>query len=322
MTAAPAPNRLTRERLRRLINTARNRPAAEATQIESADFDWTRPHHFRPDHLAALALFGRKTVDKITDTFATLCQGPFTVTVEPVEQYYASALAANVQTQQQNDYFLVLNTPDEKHSGFVGFTMDAAARLVAMMLHEAEYVEVPERRLSTLEESILMDVTAAVTDSFMDVMQRFGGSRLIKDKGFVKGAWPLNFEGFNELTRLRYHVQYPQGSLDITYTLLSPVLEPAAGFEARNRKPPTPEELHDKIMRSVNKVPIVVTARLCSAAIELDDVMSLRPGDVLVLPRKTTQLMDIMLNEKKTFSAFPATFCGKYAAVIATPEAE
>ncbi|MBE0534914.1 MAG: FliM/FliN family flagellar motor switch protein [Phycisphaerae bacterium] len=322
MTPAPVSNTLTREKLRRLISLARSHPAPEPASVESTDFDWTRPHHFRPEHLAALDLFRRKTVDKITDTFEALCPGPFTVTAEPVEQYFASFLAARIGAHQQNDYFLVLNTPEEKHCGFLCFTTDAATRLIAMMLREAEYIEAPERKLSTLEESILMDIAGAVTDSFMEVLQRFGGSSLIKDRSFAKGVWPLNFEGFNDLACLRYRVQYPQGSLDLTYTLLAGVLEPAAGFEASNRKPATAQELSEKMMRNMHKVPIALAARLCCGAIELDDVMNLRPGDVLLLPKKVAEPMDILLNEKKTFNAYPATFYGKYAAVIAPPDHE
>jgi len=76
------------------------------------------------------------------------------------------------------------------------------------------------------------------------------------------------------------------------------------------------------MMRNMHKVPICLAARLCCGAIELDDVMNLRPGDVLLLPKKVAEPMDILLNEKKTFSAYPATFYGKYAAVIAPPEPE
>ncbi len=320
MTTTTPANTLTRERLRRLVRIVRTRNPAETPDVQSTDFDWTRPHHFRPEHLAAIDLFRRKTVDNITDTFEAFCQGPFTVTAEPVEQHYASELAAHVQVNRQSDYFLVLSTPDEKQCGFLNVTNDAAARLVAMMLREAEYVEPPQRKLSTLEESILMDITAAVTDGFMEILRRFGGAQCLKDRTFAKGVWPLGFEGFNELTCLPYRVQYPHGELQLTYTLLSTVLEPAAGFETRSRKPAAPSEIADRIMRNIHKVPITITARLCAAAIELDDVMNLKPGDVLLLPKKTAHPMDILLNEKKTFCAFPAAFCGKYAAVVAPPE--
>ena len=302
MTPAAVPNKLTRERLRRLIDMVRERTAPETPSAESTEFDWTRPHHFSPEHLASLDQFRRKTVDKITDTFESLCRGPFTVTAEPVEQYYASVLAAHVGANQQSDYFLVLNTADEIHCGYVNFTTDAAARLVTMMLRESEYVEMPDRRLSMLEESILMDITAAVIDSFMEVLQRFGGSSAIKDRTFIKGVWPLSFEGFNDLTCLRYRVQYQHGSLEITFTLLSTVLEPAAGFEMRSCKQPTQEELTERMMQNIHKVPITVTARLCSA-VELDDVMSL--GGRRAAAEEDPSRWNCCLM-RKTFGAFPA----------------
>jgi len=320
MTNVLPPSRLTRERLRRLIAMARTRTAPQTASADVADFDWSRPHHFRPEHLEAIAVFRRKTVDTITHTLDSLCAGPFTITAEPLQQHYASALASDLLACRQNDYLLPMSAPDEKHCGFLAFNVDAAARLVALMLRETRCVQASDRRLSTLEESILMDVAAAITDSFIQVMRQ-SGVALLKDRGFVKGAWPLSHEGFHDLACLPYRIRYPQGELELTFVLSSAVLEPTAGLPAGG-KPLAQPEITNRIMRNLDKVPINLTARLCSAAIELDDVMNLRAGDVLLLPKKTSQPLELLLNDNKTFNAFPAAFCGKYAAVIAPPQAD
>jgi flagellar motor switch protein FliM len=75
-------------------------------------------------------------------------------------------------------------------------------------------------------------------------------------------------------------------------------------------------------MAHVNKVPVNVTARLSSTAIELDDIMDLKNGDLLLLEQKVSKPFDVLLNDRKCFQAFPATFYGKYALIIAPEESE
>ena len=312
----------THDKLRRLIDIANKQGAAdESQQIESTDFDWTHPHHFSIESLTILNFLAKKIEEKVTDILDTLCQGPFIVTLKENTQHFASFLAAEVPTSQQNHYFLPLITEDESHHcGFVSFPIDTAYILVALMLREVEQIKSEDRRLSGLEDSILVDIISALIEGLANILTKRGAPAVVTAKTFAKGVWPVEFEGLEDLTSMTYSVKGSTGEFEFTFTLLSTILDPAVGVELDPDADQRMQQLTKTIMASVNKVPIEVKARMCTASIELDDVMNLRPGDLLLLERKIAEPLEVLLNDQKCFKAYPATLAGKYALVITPPE--
>ena len=60
-----------------------------------------------------------------------------------------------------------------------------------------------------------------------------------------------------------------------------------------------------------------VSARLSSAMITLNDVMTIRKGDVIVLDRKVDTPVDVLVNGQICFQAWPAQHAGRSAIVVA-----
>ena len=314
---------LTHDKLRRLIELAQQHVQAEDTQQpEAVDYDWNRPHHFSFEQLAALDIFARKTQDNITNTLETLCQGPFSLTLKPLSQHFASILAADVTANQPNHYYLPITTEDREHCGFISFPLETASILVALMLREGEKIDTEERKLSILEDSILMDITAALVDSLAQILKKRNGPVIQKVENFITGNWPVDFEGIEDVTTLTYNVESPAGEFEFAFTILSTILEPIVGVEQDFIRKRTKEQITNIIMAHVNKVPVTVTARLCSTAIELDDIMNLKNGDLLLLEQKVAKPVEVLLNNRRCFHAYPAMFYGKYALVIAPEESE
>lgn len=321
MTEVNENKSLTHGKLRRLIDVARKHDTAdESQQIESVDFDWLHPHHFSIESLTILDFLAKKIEERTTDILDSLCQGPFIVTLKETKQHFASFLAADVTTNQQDHYFLPLMTEDESHCGFVNFSIDTAYILVALMLREVEQIKNEDRRLSGLEDSILADIISALFEGPANILTKRGAPAVETAKTFTKGVWPVEFEGLEDLTSMTYGIKGSSGEFEFTFTLLSTILDPAVGVETNSDAERTLQKLTKTIMTNVHKVPIEVTARMCTASIELDDVMNLRSGDLLLLERKIAEPLEVLLNDQKCFKAYPATLAGKYALVIAPPE--
>lgn len=323
MTPMPDNRTLTYDKLRRLIGRAQQ-PAesSDAEQVATVDYDWKRPHHFGPEQLAAMDIFARKTQEDFTNTFDTQCLGPFNITVKPIHEDYASLLSAQLTANPTTDYYLPLTTDDGEHCGFVTFTIETASILVALMLREDEQVNTEERKLSGLEDSILMDITGTLVENFSDRLTARHGRSVFAGKDFVKGGWPVDFEGIEDLTTLTYAIESPTGRFELSFTVLSTTLEPVLGVEESPHADRSPQQIAEVLMRHAHRVPVTVTGRLCTASIELDDIMNLQKGDLLLLGRKIAKPMDVLLNGNKCFQAFPASYYGKYALVVAPPQVE
>lgn len=322
MTESLPTRAFTIEKLKRLINRARqDAQPDQKKQPEVADFDWYRPHHFRTEHIAALELLLRKAREALAEAFQNLCEGAFTVSVDTPTQHYASMLVANATTEHSNRYYLPISARNN-HCGFLSFSVETAFIFVAMMLREVAKFDNADRKLSSLEDSILMDVATTIVETFADVFQEFTGHQLSAAADFVKDNWPVSFDGLDDLIALTFKVESPAGAFEFSLTVLSSFVDPVVGLE----QPPHVEEGSDNrrkiIMAALGDVPVTVIARMCSCSVELDDIMNLREGDVLVLNKKISQPIDILLNHRKCFGAYPASSFGKLAVVVAERETE
>ena len=148
-------------------------------QIESVDFDWKHPHHFSIENLTTLNFLAKKIEEKTTDILDSLCQGPFIVTLNDVQQHFASFMAADITANQQDHYFLPLITEDESHCGFVSFPIETAYILVALMLREMEQIKTEDKKLSGLEDSILVDIIFALVEGLAKIMNKLRWHYLI-----------------------------------------------------------------------------------------------------------------------------------------------
>jgi len=320
MTGSPDNRTLTRRKLSRLIELCREHSTAPQSPVDATDFDWSRPHHFSREQLANLGLLAKKTEERIAETFETLCQGPFEVTAEKTTQHFASTLAAGVASDQPNHYFLVLTGRDGNHCGFMSFSLETAHMLVALMLRESAQVGEDVPKLSSLQDSILMDIAGAVAGSFTGELARWGVDGIVASENFIKGNWPVSFEGLEDLTMFTFTVKCPADTPQIFFTVLSTVVDSALGCPRDEGSQPTTQEVANQVMANVHKVGVEVTARLSSAFIELDDIMNISPGDVLLLPNKIGDPCEILLNQKVCFKGYPATCRGKYAVVLSAQE--
>jgi len=313
---------LTRDKLRQLIASARKHVPAEQVPPDAAQYDWQRPHHFSSDQFAAMDAFGKKLAGQLTKTFNTLCQGDFSVTIASTSQLFACTIAGAVSTEQPEHYFLPFTTADNNHCGFVSISPETAPVLVGHMLRDSEIGAREDKKLSELEESILMDITIAMVDALATSLKENSGPLIQKSSHIIKGKWPLEFDDFKDLTSITVTANHPDGTVEFTFTMLSDILEPVLGIKAKPDQDLSAQQIRNMILQSIHDAPIKVTAQLSSASMCLGDVMNLCVGDILLLERKVDEPIEVLLNDRQTLRAYPAASFGKYAIVIAPPDTE
>ena len=311
---------LSRRRLRRLMALAAQLRGEPSKPPDAEDFDWFKPHHFRREDLTHYELLARRIEKQVAGVCETLLQASYEVSAETHDQHFANCLATHVQTEQKRHYFLPLDIDRMERAGFVSFSPSTAIALVGLMLRDPDFATGEQRELTSLEDSILMDVVAALTDAVGRALHERGGLTLQKAPRFVKGDWPMAASGLEDLFSIQVLITAETDTLELTFTLLAETIEPALGVNPTAKSTAPPEELQNRILQNLNDAPIQIEARLAEATVSLHDAMSLRPGDVMVLNKKMTEPLDLVLNERKCFRAFPARTAGRLALVIAQPE--
>ena len=264
-------------------------PAAEV-------FDWFKPHHFRPEDLARYDLLARRIEKHLALVCESLFQASYEISAGACDQHYADRLAARGRTEQRNHYFLPLDVNRAERTGFVSLAPSTAIALVGLMLRDPEFAAGEPRELTTLEDSIQK------------------GSR------FVQGDWPMALTGLEDLFSIQVTIVAETDTLELAFSMLSEAVEPALGVRSTREAAIPPEELRQRVLKNLDTTPIRIEAQLAEAAISLHDAMSLRPGDVLVLNKRITEPLDMVLNGRKCFRAFPARTATRLALVITEPE--
>ena len=313
---------LTREKLRQLITASEKHVERDEPAADMPEFDWQVPHHFNPEELGMLDSFSRKLALQINKTLMTMCEGEFEVDITNTEQHFACNLSDLVFKEQGNYLFLSFNDPEGNPHGYISISPETAHILIGQMLRDSDSANDTNRELSRLEESILMDVVAAIVDSFTDTLKETGAVTLRRTSRFSKGDWPLDVDGLNDLCSISFVANNPEGAIEATITILSNLLEPVVGSKAIQDPNPTPQKLANMLMQAMQEVPIEASAQLCLSSVSLNDFMNLQPGDTLLLDKKTDEPIDLLLNNHPSFKAYPTKSLGKHAVVITKPEEE
>lgn len=313
---------LTRDRLRQLIASARKHVTQEQTFDDAAEYNWEEPHHFNPDQILAMKTLGKKIESQIAKTFSALCQGEFNITISSITQHFACQLAGTVHTEQQNHYFLPFSSEGDNRYGYLDVSPPTALILVGQMLRDTDSSANDNKEFSQLEETILLDITSAIVDSVDAVFIEQGGPSIQKSSALIRGDWPLEIENLEDLCRLDFSVDYPDGNFKFTFTILSDLLEPLLGMKSKAGSHCSTEEIHKMMIQSMYDVPIEITAQLYSSSISLSDMMSLSAGDILLLEKKIKEPLDVLFNKSPCLKAYPAASNGKNAVVIAPQEFE
>ena len=323
MTITSEDKKLTLEKLQALIAAVGgiSGPVEAESGLEAADYEWTIPHHFNPEQLAALDVLGHRIAEQIGEAFAILCPGEFDVTVTSIEQAFAHTMAEAVSSQQQSYYFVPFTGEDNAQCGFVSISPQTAGTLVGHMLRDTESETEEDKKFSQLEESILLDTIVSLLDVFANTLKENGTVAVRWASQFVNSDWPVDFRGTEGLCTISFSIAHPNGPVDVAFTIISDILGPAVGIRPSQKKP-TAEQLSNLIMERLYEAPVKVVAQLCSTSIALSDMINVASGDVLLLGNKTNKPFNILLNGKPTLWAYPAALRGKYALVMTNEDTE
>jgi len=297
-------------------------PAETGTDLEVAEYDWTVPHYFNSEQLAALDALSGKIAGNLGEAFAVLCPGEFEVTVTAIEQNFAQTLAETVSSQQQGYYFIPFTGEDNAQCGFASISPQAAGTFVGHMLRDTEGAIDEEKKFSQLEESILLDITMSLLDVFSNTLKENGADALRRMSRLAKGDWPVEFRGLEDLCAISFTIAHPNGPVDVAFTIISEVLGPAVGIKRSQKNKETPEQISNMIMERLGDAPVKVVAQLCSASIALSDMMNVASGDVLTLGNKIDEPFEVLLNGKPSLWAHPAALHGKHALVMTNEDTE
>jgi|GEM_PF-304961 len=358
--SSPVIDSLSREKIRQLLAAVGSRPSDAATEMQASDYDWHQPHYFNREQLTSLDSFTKNLAAEVAEKFAQLYHSDFDVTTVSTTQHFAGALLGQISgskardpaSREPSDYYLAFGH-DQKHlCGFISIPEQTAVAWVTQLLGEAES-EVSggagtqkdsAKILSQLEESLLLDIAAAIVASFSacysfsrapstvpafagmtsSPRKRGSGQVLSGAEGFesartiVRGELPIELQQLEELCKIVFAVRRTGSENSGQAYLVIPCSElaPVTGKNRAAEHEMPASERQSAIIEHLHRMPVSTTAQLARTYLTFQELMAARPCDILLLDKAIDESMELIVDGRTLFRGRPAKSAGQYAIVI------
>ncbi len=309
-----AGNNLGRKRVEELLRAVGSQPGDDTAQMESTPYDWHDPHYFGSEQLAGLESFGQSAAQAMATRFSDLCRSRYDVTITAISHHFAGEYLDKASEGKQSDYSVPFGATPEHPCGFVGMPEQTASAWARQLLGDSESQEDSSRDLSSLEESLLLDLTSALIEAFSGSSP---ACNFCLAGNLVRGPMPIDMPDTEEISRISFEARKVDSEEGLAAYFVLPCRElaPVTGKTVRAAEF-SAIEVSSAILEKLQDVQVVVTARLDSATLTFEELMNLRVDDMLLLDRTVAEPIDLIVQGRTLFSGRPAKSTGKYAVVV------
>ncbi|MBE3070786.1 MAG: FliM/FliN family flagellar motor switch protein [Planctomycetes bacterium] len=296
--------------LDQLRQAARRRGAQTPPPEGVVEYDWTRPYHFAPAQRAVLADVAGRAAARVGEALGALLRTDLKFeAAEPVECYASAADEADA-------YGVALHDASGSACGVIRLPAATALAWVGGLLGGGAASAGEGGELSSLETVLLLDLAAAMTQALSAVIQQSGGPALRHGDALTTLARALPDAEGAELCRFTFRAGSGDAAREFALLLRSAVLDPVAAPGRRARTGQSAERIRARLAARVEAVTVSATAHLGVATISVQDLMSLEPGDVVVLDCRARGLIAVSVDGQPVLEGLPALCRGRYAVQV------
>lgn len=309
----PCSGYLNSSNLLRLRTALGPMPVAEPAMTDVKVHDWRSPHYFNEVQYNRLAAVMSQVAASIGTSLTQSFHRETAVAPASIAQHFAGPLRDLGMAEGR--YYLPFSEKDSG-CGFLSLTAETARRWVTLLLGDPGSETDASQALSSLEESLLVDLMATLTEAFLAPVR--GRQDLHASDSLRKDEPQVQFEPAKEICMLGFAATGGEtGEKDeVSFLLPCSLLAGVVGKEFQAARPMTPEELSRQMMEHVQHMPITVTARLGCMALRFDELLDLSRDDILLLDKSLDETIELLVDGRVVFRGNPARAGGRRAVVI------
>ena len=313
MNSANAGN-LSREKIQQLLANMSPEPNEDKPQVEAADYDWQQPHYFSSDQHKKLDELTKEAAEEMADKFAKFCNGDFNITIVSLTEHFAAEL--RTQDESKQTYCLTFGSSQDYQNGLICIPAETAFIWATQLLGDSESSEDSERELSQLEESLLLDIASALVEAFFS---HFENCDIQPGLSLYKQPFPLELQDTDALCKIAFQVKKAdqESGADAYILILCSELEPFVGKSSATAGKTSTADNSKAILQHIQKIQVSVRAQLASTVLTFEQIVNLRPNDILLLNKRIDEPMELLVDKRTVFHGWPAKSAGQHAVVIA-----
>ena len=224
----PDTNKLSNEKIQQLLAAVGAKSQEDTSQDANVlEYDWREPRYFNFEQLAKIESFVKTFVTDCADEFTRLYQSDCSVSLVSTTQRFSYALG---EEEGQGNCYIPFGTDSKNPFGLVSIPNASALVWTAKVLGGGDASEDPDRKLSKLEETFLLDIASGL----LAVFSRAYGKDLHSDR-IVYDRSLVDLQGSEELFEITIEVRKAdseEGGTQASFLMCSDKLELVAGKSA------------------------------------------------------------------------------------------
>lgn len=309
------PDNLTSEKIQKLLAAVGSAPDEDSSQIEATEHNWSEPHCFSSEQLERISSFTDDFASIMAKKFSDCCRGQFEVTIVSTKQYFADDIIKQYSDDQQKFFYLPFDNDIGNKIGLLGMPEKTALTWTKRLLGDTESKDDEKKELSQLEISILLDLAAAVVRAFSQSHSSFN---FLPANSLVTQQWPLESDGAQEFFQITFIVKQSDAQNGDEAFFLIPCgsLDAVCGKEKQEVSGLSQENISKMIMEHFEKTSVCVTAQLGQTELSFEDMMNLQVDDILLMDKKVTDCVELMVEGRTFCYGWPVQSGGMYAVTV------
>lgn len=309
-----AADKLSKEKIQQLLAAVGVRSQEDTSaDIEAVEYNWRQCQYFSLDQSKRLADFSDQVIRHCAEAFSRLYRCEFQVSVVSASQYFHKEIF-NKETAS-DEYTIAFGMKANDSFGLITIPRSSAMAWTAQLLGGDESADHEERELSTLEESLLLDIASGLTKAFSDV---YVGGKMISAVQVTRGGLPVQWQDDDELFRITFEAkQEGEGkAYQASFVVCCDQLDSVAGRSAADKNALSNAQIRKIMTEHIHDIPVSITAKLGTVMVDFGDIMALEVNDVLVLDKKVTDPVELLIEGKPFRSGRPVRSEGNYAVAL------
>jgi len=306
---------LNSEKIKQLLAAVGSAPEQGNSQIEATEHNWSEPHYFNSEQLEKISSFTESLAATVAKKFTDFCRGKFEVTIVSTKQYFANDIIKQYSDGEQKFFYLPFDNDKGNRLGILGMTEKTAIEWTKLLLGDTESKENTEKELSQLEKSLLLDLASAVVRAFYQSHSSFN---LSPANNLVSNQWPLELNGAEQLSQITFNVKQSDAKDGTEAFFLIPCssLDAVSGRAKATVTGLSQENISRMIQEHFEQTSVCVTAQLGLTELSFEEMMNLQVDDILLLDKKVTDFVELIVNERTVCYGWPVQSGGRYAVAI------
>lgn len=302
------------QKIQQMLSAMGVQQSQVGNDIEAVEFEWDKPHCFNQQQLDVVNEIAKNTASVIAERLGQFFQSSLDVSVALVNQHYAGKFISGLFGNDSRDYYHLLKTDKDLAVAMTIIPQDTTSYWLTSLLGETEKSDETTKQLSQLEMSLLSDAAFCFSRAIINANQNL---KLKATNKILCDHFNLDLKDAEELCQISFEIKKAQAEKSCTAHFLLPCskLLDAMGIQSTQQKL-TPAQARGAMLNHINKLPVIVTTQLADTEFTFEQILTLQKGDILVLNKKISDPVELIIEGKTRFLGHPAQSGGKLAVQI------